>query len=67
MSADHSCLIGEKGVSKTVLACQKALLACSGNHEKILYISLDDTLFAGDTMYQIAKSAQDRGVVIVSA
>jgi predicted AAA+ superfamily ATPase len=47
------------------LACQKALLAFSGNHEKILYVSLDDTLFAGDTMYQIAKSAQDRGVEIV--
>lgn len=64
MSANHSCLIGEKGVGKTVLACQKALMACGGNHEKILYISLDDTLFAGDTMFQLAKAAQDRGVEI---
>ncbi len=65
MSADHSCLIGEKGVGKTVLACQKALKVCGANHEKILYVSLDDTLFAGDTMYQLAKAAQDRGVDIV--
>lgn len=65
MSADHSCLIGEKGVGKTVLACQKALRACGGNHEKILYVSLDDTLFAGDTMYQLAKAAQERGVELV--
>jgi len=65
MSADHSCLVGEKGVGKTVLACQRALRACGGNHEKILYLSLDDTLFAGDTMYQLAKMAQDRGVELV--
>jgi predicted AAA+ superfamily ATPase len=65
LSADHSCLIGEKGVGKTVLACQRALITCGGNHEKILYVSLDDTLFAGDSMYQLAKAAQDRGVELV--
>ncbi|MEI8027575.1 MAG: AAA family ATPase [Pseudomonadota bacterium] len=65
MSADHSCLIGEKGVGKTVLACQRALMVCGGHHEKILYMSLDDTLFAGDTMYQLAKMGQDRGVELI--
>ena len=65
MSADHSCLIGEKGVGKTVLACQRALMVCGRNREKVLYLSLDDTLFAGDTMYQLAKMAQDRGVELI--
>jgi uncharacterized protein len=65
MSADHSCLIGEKGVGKTVLVCQRALKICDGNRQKILYLSLDDTLFASDTMYQLAKMAQDRGVELI--
>jgi predicted AAA+ superfamily ATPase len=65
MSADHNCLIGEKGVGKTVLACQRALMACGGNHAKVLYVSLDDTLFAGDSMYQLAKMAEDRGVELI--
>jgi predicted AAA+ superfamily ATPase len=65
MSADHNCLVGEKGVGKTVLACQRALMACGGNHAKVLYVSLDDTLFAGDSMYQLAKMAEDRGVELI--
>ena len=65
LSADHSCLIGEKGVGKTFLGCQRASMVCVGHHEKILYMSLDDTLFAGDTMYQLAKMAQNRGVELI--
>ncbi len=40
-------------------------MACGGNHAKVLYVSLDDTLFAGDSMYQLAKMAEDRGVELI--
>ena len=65
LSADHSCLIGEKGVGKTVLACQKALSLYQGDLSKILYISLDDTLFANDSMFELAEMAQRYGVELV--
>lgn len=65
LSAQVSCLIGEKGVGKTVLACQKALRWAGNDTSKIFYVSLDDTLFADDTMYDIALLAQDHGVQVV--
>ena len=65
LSAQVSCLIGEKGVGKTVLACQKALQWATNDDSKIFYLSLDDTLFADDTMYDLALLAQDHGVQVV--
>lgn len=62
LSSEHSCLVGEKGVGKTILACQKALRL---GRDKVLYVSLDDTLFAGDTMFSIAKAAADRGLALI--
>ena len=63
LSANHSCIVGEKGIGKTVLACQKALEKLP--QEKILYTSLDHTLFAARTMTQIAKSAAEAGIELV--
>ncbi|MCX6128299.1 MAG: AAA family ATPase [Proteobacteria bacterium] len=65
LSAQHCCLIGEKGVGKTVIACQKALQLAQGDTKKIFYISLDDTFFSQDGMYDLAKLAQDSGIKVV--
>jgi predicted AAA+ superfamily ATPase len=65
LSAPISCLVGEKGVGKTVLACQKALQRADGDLKKLFYVSLDDTFFAGDTMYELAALAQEHGVRVV--
>jgi predicted AAA+ superfamily ATPase len=65
LSAPISCLVGEKGVGKTVLACQKALEIAHNDPSKIFYISLDDTLFAADSMYDLAVLAQDHGVRVI--
>ena len=42
--------------------CQKAL---TSGRDKALYGSLDDTLFAGDSMIDIAKAAADRGMQMI--
>ena len=65
LSAKVSCLVGEKGVGKTVLACQKALALAAQDTTKIFYISLDDTKFADETMYDLAELAQRHGVKAV--
>lgn len=67
LSAKHSCLIGEKGVGKTVLACQKAISICE-NQDKatdVLYISLDDTLFSSYSMVDIAKIAEQHNIKLL--
>jgi uncharacterized protein len=65
LDSSHACIIGEKGVGKTVLARQKVLSLVDGDLAKVLYVSLDDTLFAGQTMFEIAKAADQRGVKFV--
>jgi len=65
LSANLACLVGEKGVGKTVLACQKALQLAANDTTKIFYISLDDTMFAADSMYDLAQLAETHGVQVV--
>ncbi len=65
LGAHLSCLVGEKGIGKTVLACQKALEIANHDLTKAFYISLDDTLFAADSMYDLALLAQENGVLVV--
>jgi hypothetical protein len=65
LTARISCLVGEKGIGKTVLACQKALELANGDTAKVFYISLDDTLFAAESMYDLADLAQEHGVELV--
>ena len=65
LSARISCLVGEKGVGKTVLACQKALALANNDPAKVFYISLDDTLFAAERMYDLAHLAQENGIDVV--
>jgi uncharacterized protein len=61
----HGCIIGEKGIGKTVLARQKVLELVSGDVSKALYISLDDSMFADLTMFDIAQAADQHGVSYV--
>ena len=58
----HACIIGEKGIGKTVLARQKVLALVDGDLSKALYVSLDDSLFADQSMFDIAQAADQRGV-----
>ncbi|MFW7380270.1 MAG: ATP-binding protein [Oligoflexus sp.] len=65
LSANHSCLIGEKGVGKTILACQKAMSMKANDTSEILYASLDDTLFSSYSMFDIARMAQEHDIKLV--
>ena len=65
LSANHSCLIGEKGVGKTILACQKAMSLKAHDTSEILYVSLDDTLFSPYSMFDIARMAQEHDIKLV--
>ena len=65
LSAKHSVLVGEKGVGKTVLACQKAQIYQREVKRDIIYASLDDTFFSSFTMFEIAQAAQAYGAALV--
>ena len=56
-------IMGARGVGKTTMVLQRILM--TGTKKESLYISADNTFFAGNTLYDIAtKFAQEGGKVL---